>query len=85
MVGFVAHGEIAGMPGFFVHRPFGPRLAPFQPASSASGVHPSFRSSSFSRSVSVISMMRMMSMRPRLRVWNGGDRPVSMIRYACPA
>jgi hypothetical protein len=31
MVGFVAHGEIAGMPGFFVHRPFGPRLAPFQP------------------------------------------------------
>lgn len=31
MVGFVAHGEIAGMPGFLVHRPFGPRLAPFQP------------------------------------------------------
>lgn len=28
---------------------------------------------------------RMISMRPRLRVWNGGDRPVSMIRYACPA
>lgn len=26
MVGFVAHGEIAGMPGFFVHRAFGPRL-----------------------------------------------------------
>lgn len=26
MVGFVAHGEIADMPGSLVHRAFGPRL-----------------------------------------------------------